>query len=71
MTLAKRFSLWLTLGQRQVQVGSYDTQAEAAAVQASMIEAGAGGVTIVDAGAPDGDAMEGQVGLPFGVRDAS
>jgi hypothetical protein len=67
MTMAKRFSLWLTLGARQVQVGSFDTAAEAEAVQARMIEAGAGGVTVVDAGAPDADARPGQVGLPWPV----
>jgi len=67
MTMAKRFSLWLTLGARQVQVGSFDTAAEAEAVQARMIEAGAGGVTVVDAGAPDADAKPGQVGLPWPV----
>lgn len=67
MTMSKRFSLWLTIGVRQVQVGSYDTAAEAEAVQARMIEAGAVGVTVVDAGAPDADALAGQVGLPWGV----
>jgi hypothetical protein len=67
MTMAKRVSLWVTFGQRQVQVGSYDTAAEAEAVQARMLEAGAAGVTVVDAGAPDGDALAGQVGLPWPV----
>lgn len=68
-TMSKRFSLWLTIGVRQVQVGSYDTAAEAEAVQARMIEAGAVGVTVVDAGAPDADALAGQVGLPWvGMR---
>lgn len=67
MTMAKRFSLWLAFGQRQVQVGSYDTAAEAEAVQARMLEAGAAGVAVVDAGAPDADARPGQVGLPWPV----
>lgn len=66
-TRSKRFSLWMTLGARQIQVGSYDTAAEAAAVQARMLDAGAVGVTVVDAGAPDADALAGQVGLPWGV----
>lgn len=66
-TMSKRFSLWMTLGVRQVQVGSYDTAAEAAAVQARMLDAGAVGVTVVDAGAPDADALAGQVGLPWVV----
>lgn len=65
--MSKRFSLWLTLGARQVQVGSYDTAAEAEAVQARMLDAGVAGVTLVDAGAPDADALVGQVGLPWGV----
>lgn len=68
---AKRFALWLPMLERTVQVGSFDTLAEAEKARGHMIEAGAGGVTIVDAGAPDGDAMAGQVGLPMGVRDAS
>ena len=67
MTMAKRFSLWLALGVRKVQVGSYDTLVEAEAVQAHMVEAGAAGVTVVDAGAPDADALAGQVGLPWSV----
>ena len=66
-TMAKRFSLWLALGVRKVQVGSHDTLAEAEAVQAHMVEAGAAGVTVVDAGAPDADALAGQVGLPWPV----
>ena len=66
-TMARRFSLWLAFGQRQVQVGSYDTAAEAEAVQARMVEAGAAGVTVVDAGAPDADALAGQVGLAWPV----
>lgn len=66
-TMAKRFSLWLAFGQRQVQVGSHDTLAEAERAREHMIEAGAAGVTVVDAGAPDGDALAGQVGLPWPV----
>lgn len=70
-TMAKRFSLWLPMLVRTVQVGSYDTEAEAEKAREHMIEAGAVGVTVVDAGAPDADALAGQVGLPMGVRDAS
>lgn len=67
MTMAKRFSLWLPLMERTVQVGSYDTAAEAEKARGHMIEAGAVGVEVVDAGAPDADARPGQVGLPWPV----
>ena len=67
MTMAKRFSLWVPLLERTVQVGSYDTEVEAELAREHMIEAGAAGVTVVDAGAPDADALAGQVGLAWPV----
>ena len=67
-TRSKRFSLWVPMLERTVQVGSYDTAAEAEKARGHMIEAGAVGVTVVDAGAPDADAVEGQVGLPWGAQ---
>lgn len=67
MTMSRRFSVWLVLPGGEVQVGSYDTVEDAEAARDRMIEAGAVGVTIVDAGEPDGDALAGQAGLVWGV----
>lgn len=66
MNGSKRFSLWLPLMERTVQVGLYDTRDEAEKARRHMIEAGTVGVEVVDAGAPDADTLVGQVGLPMG-----